>query len=162
VASAWVSGVLALYGLGALTGITLGGRVADRWPFALLFAGLTGMTLVSAGFALGSQTVWAVAPLALLLGVFGFALNPALNTRVFALAAGAPTLAASWNVAAFNVGITAGPWLGGVALDAGLGYASIGWIGAAFALAAMVTVALSRAAARPAVQPVPETAGRAS
>ncbi|GAA2603584.1 MFS transporter [Actinomadura fulvescens] len=43
-----------------------------------------------------------------LLGAFGFATNPALNTRVLALAEGIPTLAAAADVSAFNVGITAG------------------------------------------------------
>lgn len=42
----------------------------------------------------------------------------------------APTLASSLNVSAFNVGITAGPWLGGLALDAGAGYPVVAWIGA--------------------------------
>ncbi|HLU73941.1 MAG TPA: Cmx/CmrA family chloramphenicol efflux MFS transporter, partial [Nonomuraea sp.] len=120
-APVWVAGVLALYGLGSLIGVTLGGRVADARPFALLFAGLSGVTLVSAGIALGAAAAWAVVPLAFLLGAFGFAANPALNARVFTLAAGAPTLAASVNVSAFNLGITAGPWLGGLALEAGLG-----------------------------------------
>ncbi|MDA0636230.1 MFS transporter [Nonomuraea sp. MCN248] len=144
-APGWVAGVLALYGLGSLIGITLGGRVADLRPFALLFAGLTGVTLVSAGIGLGAAAAWAVVPLAFLLGGFGMAVNPALNTRVFTLAAGAPTLAASVNVSAFNVGITAGPWLGGLALEWGYGYASTGWIGAGLGLVALATVALARA-----------------
>ncbi|MFG1947073.1 Cmx/CmrA family chloramphenicol efflux MFS transporter [Nonomuraea sp. NPDC048826] len=154
-APGWVAGVLALYGLGSLIGITLGGRVADLRPFALLFAGLTGVTLVSAGIGLGATAAWAAVPLAFLLGGFGFAVNPALNTRVFALAAGAPALAASVNVAAFNVGITVGPWLGGLALDAGYGYPSTGWIGAALGLLALATVAVARMTRGPVVQPAP-------
>lgn len=151
-APVWVAGVLALYGLGSLIGVTLGGRVADARPFALLFAGLSGVTLVSAGIALGAAAAWAVVPLAFLLGAFGFAANPALNARVFTLAAGAPTLAASVNVSAFNLGITAGPWLGGLALEAGLGYPSIGWIGAVLGLAALALVALAQRAAKPVVE----------
>ncbi|WP_261808581.1 Cmx/CmrA family chloramphenicol efflux MFS transporter [Nonomuraea sp. C10] len=161
-APAWVAGVLALYGLGSLIGITLGGRVADSRPFALLFTGLSGVTLVSAGIALGAEAAWAVVPMAFLLGGFGFAVNPALNTRVFALAAGAPALAAAVNVAAFNTGITVGPWLGGLALEAGFGYGSIGWIGAALGLAALGTVALARVTRAPEVQAAPvEPVGRA-
>ncbi|MFD0472022.1 hypothetical protein ACFQ0B_29750 [Nonomuraea thailandensis] len=81
-------------------------------------------------------------PLIFLLGAFGFGTNPALNARPFALARNAPTLAAAMNVAAFNVGITAGPWAGGLAIDAGLGYASVAWIGAAIGVAALAAVAL--------------------
>lgn len=81
--------------------------------------------------------------LVLLLGAFGFATNPALNTRVFTLADGAPTLAAATNYSAFNIGITVGPWLGGLAIGAGLGFTSVGWIGAGLGLAMLATVALS-------------------
>ncbi|MBY8858900.1 hypothetical protein K7711_20675 [Nocardia sp. CA2R105] len=41
------------------------------------------------------------------------------------------------------LGITAGPWLGGLAITAGMGYPSIGWIGLALGLAALASVAVS-------------------
>ncbi|MFG2005775.1 Cmx/CmrA family chloramphenicol efflux MFS transporter [Spirillospora sp. NPDC048911] len=137
----WVPAVLAVYGVGALLGITAGGRTSDAHPFRTLFAGVTGLTVISVALALAAGTAIAVVALVFLLGAFGFATNPALNTRVFALAEGAPTLAAAANVAAFNVGITAGPWLGGLAIGGGLGYPSVAWIGAALGLAALGTVA---------------------
>ncbi|TDD51783.1 MFS transporter, partial [Nonomuraea terrae] len=55
----------------------------------------------------------------------------------------APTLAAAVNVSSFNVGITAGPWLGGLAIDAGLGYPSVAWIGAALGVTALAAVSLA-------------------
>lgn len=67
--------------------------------------------------------------LVLLLGAFGFATNPALNTRVFTLADGAPTLAAATNYSAFNIGITVGPWLGD--WPSAPGSASPRWAGSA-------------------------------
>jgi DHA1 family chloramphenicol resistance protein-like MFS transporter len=63
-----------------------------------------------------------------------------------------------------NVGITVGPWLGGIAIGTGLGYASVGWISAAMGIAMLVTVAwadrLRRKPTRPAAarQPVAELA----
>jgi MFS transporter, DHA1 family, chloramphenicol resistance protein len=60
---------------------------------------------------------------------------------VFALANAAPT-----NFSAFNVGITAGPWLGGLAIGAGAGYPSVAWIGAALGALALGTVALGTVA----------------
>ncbi|MFB4281727.1 Cmx/CmrA family chloramphenicol efflux MFS transporter [Nonomuraea sp. MTCD27] len=143
--SAWVPAVLALYGVGSLIGITLGGRIADARPFPLLYAGVTGLVLTSAALAMSATVALLAIPLIFLLGAFGFGTNPALNARPFALAKGAPTLAAAVNVAAFNAGITTGPWLGGLAIAAGLGYASVAWIGAAIGVAALASVALAAA-----------------
>ncbi|MGW0806443.1 MFS transporter [Nonomuraea sp. NPDC002799] len=141
--SAWVPAVLALYGAGSLIGITIGGRSADARPFVSLFAGVTGLIAASAALALSASIPPLAITLIFLLGAFGFATNPALNTRVFALAKDAPTLAAALNVSAFNVGITAGPWLGGLAIAAGHGYPSVAWIGAAIGVLALASVALS-------------------
>ncbi|WP_262403604.1 hypothetical protein [Actinomadura sp. CNU-125] len=88
-----------------------------------------------------------------LLGLVGFATNPALNTRAFGLVDGATTLVAAGNVVAFNVGITVGPWLGGLAIGAGSGYASTAWIGAGLGVLAMGAVALGQVRRRaPAVE----------
>ncbi|MBO2458597.1 Cmx/CmrA family chloramphenicol efflux MFS transporter [Actinomadura violacea] len=140
----WVPGVLALYGAGSLIGITLGGRLADARAVPLLYAGITGLVAVSAALALTLGSAAPAVVLVFLLGGFGFATNPALTSRVFAMTDGSPTLVAATNTSAFNVGITAGPWLGGLALDAGAGYASTAWIGAGLGVAALATVALGR------------------
>lgn len=149
----WVPAVLALYGAGALIGITIGGRTSDERPFATLLVGFSGLVALSVGIAL-----WAAQPIVAiilisLLGAFGFATNPAVNTRVFSLAEGAPTLAAAVNVSAFNVGITIAPWLGGIAIEAGTGYAALGWIGAAIGTLALLTVILAAKAAPHKPQP---------
>ncbi|NUR95572.1 MAG: MFS transporter, partial [Kribbellaceae bacterium] len=135
-----VPGVLALYGLGSFIGITIGGRFADAQPFHTLFISITGLVLLSGVLAVtASVPVLAIAAITLL-GGFGFAANPALNARVFSLAGDAPTLATATNFSAFNVGITAGPWLGGLAIDAGAGYPALGWIAVGTGLAALATV----------------------
>ncbi|MEU6710370.1 Cmx/CmrA family chloramphenicol efflux MFS transporter [Nonomuraea sp. NPDC046802] len=145
---AWVPAVLALYGAGALIGITIGGRIADARPFTLLYAGVTGLVVTSAALAMTASLPVAAVVLAFLLGAFGFATNPALQTRVFALAKDAPTLAAALSVSAFNVGITVGPWLGGLAIGAGLGYPSVAWVGGAIGVLALACVALASALGR--------------
>ncbi|WP_369023357.1 Cmx/CmrA family chloramphenicol efflux MFS transporter [Nocardia cyriacigeorgica] len=129
--------VLAGYGVGALAGIVVGGRVADRHPMRTLTVGVTGLIVSSALIALTATHVAPMVVLALALGAFGFGTNPVLNSRVFALAPEAPTMAAAVNTSAFNVGITAGPWLGGLALTAGFGYPSTAWIGAALGVVAL-------------------------
>jgi DHA1 family chloramphenicol resistance protein-like MFS transporter len=139
----WVPAVLALYGVGALAGITIGGRTSDRHPFGTLLVGLGGLVVLSVALAFwAGQPIAAVAMIVLLGGV-GFATNPAVNTRVFSLAEGAPTLAAAVNVSAFNVGITVAPWLGGLAIGAGAGYSSLGWIGAGIGVLALLTVVVA-------------------
>jgi MFS transporter, DHA1 family, chloramphenicol resistance protein len=138
-----VPGVLALYGLGSFIGITFGGRTADARPFHTLFAGLTGLVLLSALLAATATSSVVTIVVVMLLGGCGFAVNPALNARVFSLAGGAPTLATAANFSAFNVGITVGPWLGGLAIDAGAGYAALGWIAVATGLAALGTVVVA-------------------
>ncbi|MFF2087662.1 Cmx/CmrA family chloramphenicol efflux MFS transporter [Nocardia sp. NPDC058176] len=144
VPAATVPAILALYGVGGLIGIALGGRHADAHPFRTLYIGATGMTIVAAAIALTADSPAPVIVLVALLGAFGFATNPALNTRVFTLAGTAPTLATATNFSAFNVGITIGPWLGGLAISAGLGYASIGWIGATLGLAMLATLGFAQ------------------
>ncbi|WP_344155059.1 Cmx/CmrA family chloramphenicol efflux MFS transporter [Kribbella yunnanensis] len=141
--AAWVPAVLAVYGIGALIGITTAGRTADRRPFTTLTVALTGLIAAAVTLALGAGTPWLAVPAIILVGAFGFANNPAVNARVFTLAGNAPTLAAAFNVSAFNVGITVGPWLAGLTLDAGASYPSVGWVGALFALLALGTILLA-------------------
>lgn len=149
IAEAWVPGVLALYGVGALIGITAGGRTADTRAVPTLYAGFAGLTVVSALLALTAESPVPVVALVFLLGFVGFATNPTLNTRAFGMVDGAATLVAAGNVVAFNIGITVGPWLGGLALDAGMGYPATAWIGAALGIAALSAVALGQARRRP-------------
>ncbi|MEO3822573.1 Cmx/CmrA family chloramphenicol efflux MFS transporter [Actinomadura sp. B10D3] len=140
IAERWVPGVLALYGVGALIGITAGGRTADAWGVPTLYTGFGGLTVVSVLLALTAGSPLPVVVLVFLLGLAGFGTNPTLNSRAFGMVDGAPTLVAAGNVVAFNVGITAGPWLGGLAIDAGAGYRSTAWIGAALGAAAVGAV----------------------
>ncbi|MEV0790211.1 Cmx/CmrA family chloramphenicol efflux MFS transporter [Kribbella sp. NPDC050459] len=158
----WVPVILALYGVGALAGITISGRTADRRPFRTLVISLTGVITAAVVVALATATPWLAVPAIIGVGTFGFATNPAVNSRVFSVAGSAPTLAAAFNISAFNVGITVGPWLGGLALEAGAGYSAVGWIGAALGVLAFGTVPLAaRAAGRTrtaADQPAYETA----
>ncbi|MBO2449003.1 MFS transporter [Actinomadura barringtoniae] len=152
----WVPAVLALYGLGALAGITIGGRTSDAHPFRTLYVGLTGLIVISVALALTASAPIPTIALILLLGMVGFGTNPALNARVFTVAGDAPTLAAAFNVSSFNVGITVGPWLGGLAIGAGWGYPSVAWIGAVLGVVALGSVALGAALRRRPAEAVPE------
>ncbi|MFI9403970.1 Cmx/CmrA family chloramphenicol efflux MFS transporter [Nocardia sp. NPDC052316] len=139
-ADGWIPLVLAVYGVGSLLGIVIGGRTADAHPIPTLYVGISGLMLTSVLLALTAEHPVPVVALTFLLGAFGFGTNPTLNSRVFNLAPQGPTLAPAFNVSSFNIGITLGPWLGGLAIGADLGYASVAWIGAAIGLIALATV----------------------
>ncbi|WP_433412082.1 Cmx/CmrA family chloramphenicol efflux MFS transporter [Microtetraspora malaysiensis] len=133
----WVPAVLLTYGVGALIGVVIGGRAADARPLGVLAVGFTGVLATSILMALTARHIVPVVIVVFLLGLAGFGANPALNSRVFGLAPAAPTLAVAGNTAAFNVGVSVGPWLGGIALTAGLGYPAVPWIGAGLAVLAL-------------------------
>ncbi|MGW5421342.1 Cmx/CmrA family chloramphenicol efflux MFS transporter [Streptomyces sp. NPDC003943] len=139
----WVSGVLALFGIGALIGTYIGGRVADAHLFGVLLSGITASTVILVALALLASSPVATVVLTFLLGVSAFYTAPALNARMFNVAGAAPTLAGATTTAAFNLGNTGGPWLGGTVIDADLGYASPAWAGAAMTLLGLAAVTVS-------------------
>ncbi|MEU9745787.1 Cmx/CmrA family chloramphenicol efflux MFS transporter [Streptomyces niveus] len=139
----WVPTVLALFGVGALIGTVIGGRVADAHLFGVLLSGVVASTVFLAALALLASSAVAVVVLSLLLGFSAFFTAPALNARMFNVAAAAPILAGATATSAFNLGNTGGPWLGGTVIDAGLGFASTAWAGAAMTVVAAGLVALA-------------------
>ncbi|MFF9350882.1 Cmx/CmrA family chloramphenicol efflux MFS transporter [Streptomyces sp. NPDC014734] len=141
--SGWVPTVLALFGIGALVGTTIGGRVADAHLFGVLMSGIAASTVFLIALALLSSYQVAAVALSFLLGVSAFYTAPALNARMFNVAGAAPTLAGATTTAAFNLGNTGGPWLGGAVIDADFGYAATAWAGAAMTVLALVAVVCS-------------------
>lgn len=145
----WVPSVLGLFGVGALIGTVIGGRVADAHLFGVLLGGVVASTVFLAALALLASNAVAVVVLSLLLGFSAFFTAPALNARMFNVAAAAPILAGATATSAFNLGNTGGPWLGGTVIDADFGFASTAWAGAAMTLVAVGLVALAMRHQRP-------------
>ncbi|WP_405801976.1 Cmx/CmrA family chloramphenicol efflux MFS transporter [Streptomyces sp. NBC_01506] len=139
----WVPSVLGLFGVGALIGTVIGGRVADAHLFGVLLSGVVASTVFLAALALLASSAVAVVALSLLLGFSAFFTAPALNARMFNVAAAAPILAGATATSAFNLGNTGGPWLGGTVIDAGFGFASTAWAGAAMTVVAVGLVTLA-------------------
>ncbi|SNY52640.1 MFS transporter [Paractinoplanes atraurantiacus] len=154
--------LLVIVGAGLFIGNVLGGRAADRGVDRTLVTVLAGLVVVLAGFALTAHSQWATIVWLLLMGAFGFATVPGLQTRVMHYAAGAPTLASGANIAAFNLGNALGAWAGGLTISAGLGYASPLWAGAGITVAGLAVMgaaaALARAPKRTAPEPEPALA----
>ncbi|MFJ9181023.1 Cmx/CmrA family chloramphenicol efflux MFS transporter [Streptomyces sp. NPDC102360] len=139
----WVPAVLALFGFGALAGTTLGGRIADAHLFGVLLTGITASTVFLAALAVLGHVALAAVVLSFLLGFSAFYTAPALNARMFNVAGAAPTLAGATTTAAFNLGNTGGPWLGGTVIDAGLGYPATAWAGGAMTVLALALTVVS-------------------
>lgn len=138
-----VTWLLALFGVGLFTGNLIGGRFADRALMPSLYVSLLGLAATLALFTATAHNKPAAALTLTLIGAFGFATVPPLQKRVMDQAAGAPTLASSGNIAAFNLGNALATWLGGLTIAGGLGYTSPNWVGAVMALAALALAVLS-------------------
>jgi MFS transporter, DHA1 family, chloramphenicol resistance protein len=141
----WIPAILALFGIGAFAGLSVGGRIADRRPHVALLAGaaaIAGLSVVMVG---AIQQVWAVVPTVFLLGIAAFVLNPAVYGRVFTIAADAPTLAGATTVSAFQLGISITPVLAAAAFTRGAGLTAVCWIGAALAAVAVPLILRDRA-----------------
>ncbi|MFI7286953.1 Cmx/CmrA family chloramphenicol efflux MFS transporter [Streptomyces anulatus] len=141
--SGWVPWILGLFGAGALIGTVIGGRVADAHLFGVLLSGITASTVFLVALALFASSQVAVIALAFLLGLSAFFTAPALNARMFNVAGAAPTLAGATTTAAFNLGNTSGPWLGGTVIDMDFGFASTAWAGAAMTALALAAVGVA-------------------
>ncbi|MEJ2854920.1 MULTISPECIES: MFS transporter [unclassified Saccharothrix] len=145
VSEMWVPAVLALFGVGAFAGLSIGGRISDRRPHRALGAGAAGIAVLSVVLAVFADRAVVVVPVAFLLGVAAFVLNPALYGRVFTLAADAPTLAGATTVSAFQLGISVTPAFAAAALTSGAPVTTVSWIGAGLALLTLPLIALDRA-----------------
>jgi DHA1 family inner membrane transport protein len=151
--------LLVLFGVGLFAGNLLGGRWADRALARTLVVLTLALAVSLVAFALLSSSMAGSAAMLLAMGFFGFATVPGLQMRVLGHAEGAPTMASSANIAAFNVGNFLGVWVSGLAISAGLGWTSPLWVGAAFATLGLVvllaaTTAERRTSAREVLAPV--------
>lgn len=123
----WVPGVLALFGAGAFLGANIGGRLADARPRQVIGFGSAVLLLgwVALSFAVTDMVVTLV--LLFFLGMLWFAVGSTLVARALETAWEAPMLGGGFSTAAFNVGAAVGPLVGGLGMDAGLGYRSPIW-----------------------------------
>lgn len=138
-----VTWLLVLFGAGLFAGNLLGGKAADRKLMPSLYVILTALALVLVAFVFTAHAKVPAAITIVLFGAAGFATVPPLQARVMAKAEGAPALASAANIAAFNLGNAGGAWLGGQAIDAGLGYTAPSWIGAVLAAAGLAVAVVS-------------------
>ncbi|MCX5601269.1 MFS transporter [Streptomyces phaeochromogenes] len=149
---AWVPLVLALFGFGSFVGVAVAGRIADARPGRVLVGGGVALLVGWGLLGLTAGNPVAAVVLAFVQGVLSFGVGSTLISRVLYEAVGAPTLAGGFATAAFNVGGALGPWLGGLAIGAGLGYRSPVWVSVVLVGLALVVGGAARRAGALAVR----------
>ncbi|MGG5289121.1 MFS transporter [Pseudomonas shirazensis] len=134
---------LAAFGAGGIIGNIAGGKLFDRLQFRAVGLVLLWSIAVLLFFTYAAHALWSVMLGIALVGSM-IALAAPLQIRLMDIAHEAPSLAAASNHAAFNLANALGPWLGGMAITAGLGWTSTGYIGAATALFGLGLYLLAR------------------
>jgi DHA1 family inner membrane transport protein len=142
-ADGWIPVAMGVFGVGSIIGNLAGGWLVDRLQFRAAAVILGWSALVLLAYPLAAHSLWTMLPAVVALGTMG-ALAPVLQTRLMDVAGEAQTLAAASNHAAFNAANALGPWLGGLAISAGLGWTSTGYVGAATAVGGLLVYAWAR------------------
>ncbi len=125
--------VLALFGVGMTIGNFVVPRFASRALVPTAGVVLLWSAIVAAVYTIAAHHLWSIAAVVTAVGLGG-SLAPVLQTRLMDIAHEGQALAAALNHSSFNVANALGPWLGGMAIGAGLGWTSTGWVAAALAL----------------------------
>ncbi|CRM16647.1 MULTISPECIES: MFS transporter [Pseudomonas] len=131
--TAFITGMLVLFGVGLTLGNMWGGKSADRSIDRTLIVSLSVLILVLLAFTILMRWPVPAAMSILIWGIASFAVVPPLQMRVMEAAKGAPNLASAVNIGAFNLGNAIGAAVGGAVINAGLGYPAISLAGAAMA-----------------------------
>lgn len=137
-----VSLILVLYGIAIAIGNIAGGRIANHDPVKALIGLFAVQAAVLVAFSFTAVSpVLTLATLAAL-GFLSFANVPGLQLYVVQLAKvhrpGAVDVASALNIAAFNLGIAAGAWIGGLVVASPLGLGATPWVGAILVAGALV------------------------
>ncbi|MFJ8950920.1 MFS transporter [Streptomyces sp. NPDC102381] len=137
-ASGYVPLVLVGFGLGALAGSLVGGRLGDRRPHVVTIVAPAGATLLLLAICLLAGSAPATVVLVALLGFFGLGANPVLIALAVRYADRAPALASGLTVAAFNLGTAVGSWAAGLSLAGPLGTTGPAVVGTAVAALTLI------------------------
>ena len=136
-----VPALLLLFGLGALVGTVLGGRLADRAVQSTLLWFLGVLSLALVVLPVVAEHSIGTGCLLFLVGAASFGSAPGLQLQVVQRCVNAPFLSSTLNVSAFNAGNAIGAFSGGL-LVAGSGSPRYtAWIGVGMTGAAWLIVA---------------------
>ncbi|TMV58002.1 MFS transporter, partial [Thioclava sp. BHET1] len=137
-----VSLILVLYGLAIAAGNLAGGRIANRNPARALMVLFAAQALVLVLFAASAASPIVALVILAAMGFLSFANVPGLQLYVVELAQrerpASVDVASALNIAAFNLGIALGAWIGGMVVDSPLGLGATPVVGGAFVLLAFL------------------------
>lgn len=125
--------VLAVFGVGMTLGNLAAPHLANRALMPTVGALLAWSAVALAIYPFTTSHLWSITLVVAAIGAGG-GLGAVLQTRLMDVAGEAQGLAASLNHSAFNTANALGPWLGGIAIAAGYGWNSTGWVGCGLAL----------------------------
>ncbi|MFE7788711.1 MFS transporter [Streptomyces sp. NPDC057460] len=126
--------VLVAFGVGALGGTAIGGRLGDRRPMATTITAAAATALVLLALVPLSSGPVAAIVLVFLMALAGFTVNPVVTSLAVRFAGDAPTLTSALTTSAYNTGIAVGSALAGRALDSSLGLTGPAMVGAVMAV----------------------------
>jgi MFS transporter, DHA1 family, inner membrane transport protein len=139
----WVTPLLLLFGAGLFVGNLLGGKLADRHPMGSVVGtiGALSVTLFAMTVLIETQVTAAVGMF--LLGFVAWSVVAPLQLRIVTKAGDAPDISSAANISAFTLGSALGIYLGGLAIDGGLGLTSVNWVGGFLSLGGFALALLS-------------------
>ncbi|WP_070157050.1 MFS transporter [Sphingobium phenoxybenzoativorans] len=134
--------ILGIFGIGMTVGNLGAAWAADHALMPTAAGVLLWSAFSLALFPFAAGNIWALSVDIFLIGLGG-GLGVVLQTRLMDVAGDAQTLAAALHHSAFNVANAVGPWLGGMAIAAGYGWTSTGWVGCALALGGLAMLGIA-------------------
>lgn len=146
-ASGIVSVLLLVYGVSVATGNIWGGKLADRLgPTSALYIIFGGLAAILFALTFSAYSPITAVITLLVWGAFAFGNVPGLQVYVVQLAERytphSVDVASGLNIAAFNLGIAGGAWLGGHVVE-GMGLMNTPWIGGVIVLVALLLTRFS-------------------
>ena len=138
-----VTAVLAVYGVGMTVGVVVGGKLADKALMPSMYGAMIAVAIVLFTFGYAAHTRIGAVLGVFAMGVTTSSLVPMLQTRLMDVARDGQSLAAALNHSTLNLANAFGAWLGGIVLDAGLGYEWPSRVGGLLAIGGLVVAILS-------------------
>ncbi len=118
----WIAPLLVLYGVAVAFGNIWGGKVADtKGPLHALKYGVSALSVVLVAFYFGQHSKVSAVLLLIVWGALGYAIVPVLQSFVVTLAKylklDGLDVASGLNIAAFNLGIAGGSFIGSLVIN---------------------------------------------
>lgn len=135
--------LLFVFGLGSVVGNQLGGRFADKSIDGTLYVALTSLATALGMLFLFGGNQWFAAAWIFVIGACGFSIIPPLTSKLIGAASEAPHLAATVNIAGFQLANAVGAWIGSTVLSGGAEVGMLPLVGAILGAVAVGLLFLS-------------------